>query len=55
MLTFCLPGFFHKRPLAANQRTEAAAEFRNIVDRPGLVGNEPMGELAQFGTARVLR
>jgi len=38
--------------LAARQGAAAAAEFRKIVDHPGLVQNEPIGALAHLGLGR---
>jgi eukaryotic-like serine/threonine-protein kinase len=38
--------------LASRQGTMAAAEFRKIVDWPGVVVNEPIGALAHLGLAR---
>ncbi len=38
--------------LAAHRGAEAAAEFRIIVDHPGLVGNGPIGALAHLGLGR---
>ena len=42
--------------LAARQGTAAAAEFRKILDHPGIVRSEPIGALAhlQLGRANVL-
>ena len=41
-----------KAYLAARQGTVAAAEFRKILDHPGIVVNEPIGALAHLGLAR---
>jgi DNA-binding winged helix-turn-helix (wHTH) protein/tetratricopeptide (TPR) repeat protein len=38
--------------LATRQGAAAAAEFRKILDHPGLVQNAPIGALAQLGLAR---
>ena len=38
--------------LAAHRGSEAAAEFRKILDQPGLVLNEPIGALAHLGLGR---
>jgi eukaryotic-like serine/threonine-protein kinase len=38
--------------LAAHQGSAAAAEFQKILDRPGVVLNEPLGALAHLGLAR---
>jgi eukaryotic-like serine/threonine-protein kinase len=38
--------------LAEKQGTVAAAEFRKILDHPGLVQNEPIGALAHLGLGR---
>jgi len=38
--------------LAAHQSSEAAAEFRKILDQRGVVLNEPIGALARLGLAR---
>jgi len=38
--------------LAAHQGSAAAAEFRKILDHPGVVVNEPIGALAHLGLAR---
>ncbi|MGA9498479.1 MAG: protein kinase [Terriglobales bacterium] len=38
--------------LAAKQGAAAAAEFQRIIDRPGVVRNEPIGALAHLGLAR---
>jgi Tfp pilus assembly protein PilF len=38
--------------LAAHQGAEAAAEFRKVLDHPGVVVNEPIGVLAHLGLAR---
>jgi eukaryotic-like serine/threonine-protein kinase len=38
--------------LQMGKGTEAAAEFQKIVDRRSLVGNFPVGALAQLGLAR---
>ena len=38
--------------LAAHQGSEAAAEFRKILDQRGVVLNEPIGALAHLGLAR---
>lgn len=38
--------------LAARQGAAAVAEFRKILDHPGLVQNEPIGALAQLGLGR---
>jgi hypothetical protein len=38
--------------LAEKQGTAAAAEFRKILDHPGLVQNEPIGALAHLGLGR---
>jgi len=38
--------------LAANQGTQAAAEFQKILDWPGIVVNEPIAALAPLGLAR---
>lgn len=40
--------------LAAEQGSLAAAEFRKILDHPGVVRNEPIGSLAYLGLARAL-
>jgi DNA-binding winged helix-turn-helix (wHTH) protein/tetratricopeptide (TPR) repeat protein len=40
--------------LAAEQPTEASAEFQKILDHPGLVENEPISSLAHLGIARAL-
>jgi len=38
--------------LAAHQGSAAAVAFQKILDRPGVVGNEPIGALAHLGLAR---
>ncbi|MGA7921623.1 MAG: hypothetical protein WCA38_18330 [Candidatus Acidiferrales bacterium] len=38
--------------VAAQQGSAAAAEFQKILDRPGVVLNEPIGALAHLGLAR---
>jgi eukaryotic-like serine/threonine-protein kinase len=38
--------------LLAHQGKEAAAEFQKILDHPGLMGNAPLGALANLGLAR---
>jgi serine/threonine protein kinase/tetratricopeptide (TPR) repeat protein len=38
--------------LAAHRSSEAAAEFQRILDRRGIVQNEPIGALAHLGIAR---
>jgi tetratricopeptide (TPR) repeat protein len=38
--------------LAAKKGTEAANEFQKILDRAGIVGNEPIGTLAHLGLGR---
>ncbi|MDQ1409341.1 MAG: eukaryotic-like serine/threonine-protein kinase, partial [Acidobacteriaceae bacterium] len=38
--------------LASHQGAQAAAEFQKIVDRRGVVANEPIGALAHLGLAR---
>jgi len=38
--------------LAARRGTEAAAEFKKIVEHPGVVANEPIGALAYLGLSR---
>lgn len=38
--------------LAAGQGTQAAAEFRKILDWPGVVVNEPIGALAHLQLGR---
>ena len=38
--------------LAAHHSAEAAAEFHNVLDHPGVVLNEPIGALAYLGLAR---
>jgi Tfp pilus assembly protein PilF len=38
--------------LAARQGSEAAAEFKKILDHPGIVLNQPIGALAHLGLAR---
>ena len=38
--------------LEAKQGAAAAAEFQKILDHAGVVGNEPLGALAQLGLAR---
>jgi tetratricopeptide (TPR) repeat protein len=38
--------------LAAHQSDKAADEFRKILDRPGVVVNEPIGALAHLGLGR---
>jgi ATP/maltotriose-dependent transcriptional regulator MalT len=38
--------------LSAHQGVQAAAEFRKILDWPGVVVNEPIGALAHLGLAR---
>jgi tetratricopeptide (TPR) repeat protein len=38
--------------LAARHGTEAAAEFKKIVEHPGVVANEPIGALAHLGLGR---
>jgi len=38
--------------VAAHQGSAAAAEFRKILDHPGVVQNEPIGALAHLGLAR---
>jgi len=40
--------------LAGQQGAEAAAQFRKILDRPGIVQNETLGSLAHLGLARAL-
>ncbi len=41
-----------KAYLAENKGERAAAEFQKIVDRPGVVANEPIGALAHLGLAQ---
>jgi tetratricopeptide (TPR) repeat protein len=38
--------------LAADENSEAAAEFQKIIDHRGIVVNEPIGALAHLGLAR---
>jgi len=38
--------------LAARRGTEAVAEFKKIVEHPGVVTNEPIGALAHLGLGR---
>jgi hypothetical protein len=38
--------------VAAHQGSAAVVEFQKILDRPGVVGNEPIGALAYLGLAR---
>jgi len=38
--------------LAAKQGTQASAEFQKIIDRPGVVINEPIAALSHLGLAR---
>jgi ATP/maltotriose-dependent transcriptional regulator MalT len=38
--------------LTAHHGSEAAAEFRKIIDHRGIVANEPIGALAHLGLAR---
>ncbi len=38
--------------VAANKGAQAAAEFQEILDHPGIVGNEPIGALAHLGLGR---
>jgi Tfp pilus assembly protein PilF len=38
--------------LAAHQGVASAAEFRKILNHPGVVINEPIGALAHLGLAR---
>jgi hypothetical protein len=38
--------------IATHQGSTAAAEFQNILDHPGAVGNEPIGALAHLGLGR---
>jgi hypothetical protein len=38
--------------LAARQGSEAAAEFKKIIDHPGIVLNQPIGAFAHLGLAR---
>jgi len=38
--------------LATHQGSAAVAEFQKILDRPGVVANEPIGALAHLGLAR---
>jgi Tfp pilus assembly protein PilF len=38
--------------LAARQGSDAAAEFKKILDHPGIVFNQPIGALAHLGLAR---
>jgi ATP/maltotriose-dependent transcriptional regulator MalT len=38
--------------LAAHSGSEAAVEFRKILDHGGIVGNAPIGALARLGLAR---
>jgi tetratricopeptide (TPR) repeat protein len=38
--------------VAAHQASVAAAEFQKILDRPGVIRNEPIGALAHLGLAR---
>jgi serine/threonine protein kinase/tetratricopeptide (TPR) repeat protein len=38
--------------LAAHQGAEAAREFQQLIDHPGLVGNSPLGALAHLGLGR---
>jgi len=40
--------------LSARQGAQAAIEFQKIIDRPGLVLNEPVGAWARLGLARAL-
>jgi len=40
--------------LAAKRGSEAAAEFRKILDHPGVVRSEPIGALARLGFGRAL-
>jgi ATP/maltotriose-dependent transcriptional regulator MalT len=38
--------------LAARRGSEAATEFKKIMDQPGVVLNEPIGALAHLGLGR---
>lgn len=38
--------------VVAKQGSAAAIEFQKILDRPGVVGTEPLGSLAQLGLGR---
>jgi eukaryotic-like serine/threonine-protein kinase len=38
--------------LSAKQGAAAASEFQKIIDHSGVVGNQPIGALAQLGMAR---
>ena len=40
--------------LLSNRGSDAAAEFRKILDHPGIVINEPLGALAHLWMARAL-
>ncbi len=40
--------------LAARQGAQAAVEFQEIIDHPGMVQNEPVGAWARLGLARAL-
>ena len=40
--------------LAARQGPAAVAEFQKIIDHPGIVGNDPMGGVAQVYLAKAL-
>jgi hypothetical protein len=47
------PVYLHGQAyLAAHQGDLAAGEFQKILDRPGLVVNEPIGALAHLGLGR---
>jgi len=53
-LTFALYPVYLKGEacLANHQGTQAASEFQQILDHPGVVANEPIGALAHLGLAR---
>jgi tetratricopeptide (TPR) repeat protein len=38
--------------LSAHQGSAAAAEFQKVIDRPGLVMDQPIGALAHLGLGR---
>jgi hypothetical protein len=53
-VTFCLYLAYLRGEgyLTATRGTAAAAEFRKILDHPGIVKNEPIGALAHLGLGR---
>jgi eukaryotic-like serine/threonine-protein kinase len=53
-VTFCLYLAYLRGEgyLRTNRGTDAAAEFRKVLDHPGIVKNEPIGALAHLGLGR---